>query len=764
MSWFPLLFGLFFIVSFLVDEVRKRGHLRLGRDPKKGEIIGILVLLGFNLVVAIPVVLIVMIIEYTIGAPPVLELLMIAVMSLSELIPIFLSGIFSYFIIKGIYDAWGVSIAVFCVTLIIVLLVLFDSIGWLQPALPFIIDMVSTFVVAQVEILLIWVGLAICLGKCTASSREPEENVEAGKKKLGGLSVEKSLILLVGLGRRVVKDTDEDAHEALKSIYESHQQCSNALSVAGKDVDIDLGNIIAKNDIIYSQEAMEFVNRRFGKLKKWFRNVLMLFLMVTIISAVLAIIAVAVRFYFGFFLFMPTIMLPIIGGFGYQQLARFEEGRYAPPMVTQFNSYLLTKEEFRKRVVRERIIFGLSLLGLCYIIGASLMRIPASGLVWMIIAATAIFIASLLSTRDRFLTSERLEPPVIVERGLKFIGVEDVEELVEDSEIIRQPLEIEERVRPTPELSLDWQQQLEVRGYGDFAKKVVDKSREAYSEQSSTLIFLGCGAITTFMGVMTYVMFGSFTFMGGFQILSSAFMVIGIPPLMYGIYEYLRTRNSTRFHKLNRKNLTLLLSYFDQKAQGVSDFGTMTDTHAPSEYLNYGIVTLFMQTFIRAGIVRLQYRVPWPRKVVERAWKTRSSYPKLESIGLLASSCIFVIVYQWFASIPSTYFPDFLKLVFLGLIAFMILTVVWAFIYYYIEKRALAEVIELLRGEENVTYLDTLTALINLISSEFPMPLRVLFVGNYSDIAYTGRVLYTTTGIELREAVIIPQGMISDVS
>jgi hypothetical protein len=375
-----------------------------------------------------------------------------------------------------------------------------------------------------------------------------------------------------------------------------------------------------------------------------------------------------------------------------------------------------------------------------------------------------IIIVSILSTRDRFLSSRRLELTIIVERGLKFIGVEDVEELAEDADTI-EPLQVAPITEPpSPDVSMHWQQQLEIRGHGDFGRKVVGKSREAYDEQGSTMIFLGVGGIMTFMGVLTYFMFGAFSFMGGIQYLGVVFSIVGIPILLFGLYKYLKTRNSTRFYKLNRKNLTLLLSYFDQKAQGVSDFGSMTDTHAPSEYQAFGIVSLFMHTFIRASIARLQYRAPWPRQEVERVWETRSSYPKYESVGIVSSSIIFVLVYQWFSSIDSTYFPDILKLVFLGLIGFIILSVVWAFIFYYIEKRALTEVIGLMQGIDDVTYLETLTALIDLFIAEFPMPLRVLFIGNYPNISYTGRTLYTTTGIELREAVIIPQGIISDLS
>jgi len=762
-SWFPLLFGIFFIVSFLVDEVRRRGHLRLGRDPKKGEIIGVLVILGFNFVVAAPIIIVGLLIEYTVGAPPALELLLIAVMSLAELIPIFLSGIFSYFIVKGIYDKWGVSIGVFFVTSILTLLVLIDSVGWLQPGAPYIIEMVSSLVVFQVEFLLIWILFAVCLGKCMSSSREPEDVTQKQEQKVRGLSIESSLILLVGLGKRIVNDADDEAHESLKSIYESHPQCAKTLTVASKEIEIDMASIIAKNDMVYSQQSMEFANKQFGKLTKRYRNIIVLFLIIAFVSAVVAVALIFAEIYLGIFLFMPTIILPLIGYFGYQQSARFEEGRYASPAVTQFNSFLLTREEFRKRVVRERIVFGFSLLVLCGIICVSLMGVLASSVVWGVIGAAIIIIVSILSTRDRFLNSERLELPVIVERGLKFIGVEDVEELAED-DLLEQPYEQQPTASPAPDVSLDWKQQLEIRGHGDFVKKIVDKSTEAYDEQGSTMIYLGVGAIMTFMGVLTYFMFGAFSFMGWLKYIGVAFSIVGIPLLLFGLYRYLKTRNSTRFHKLNRKNLTLLLSYFDQKVQGVTNFGALTDTHAPSEYLNFGIVQMFMHTFIRVSVARLQYRVPWPQELVERAWKTRSSYPKYESVGILASSLIFVIVYQWFSSFSSSYFPDILKLVFLGLIGFIALTMVWAFIVYYMEKRALSDVIGLMQGIEDVSYRETLTALINLFIAEFPMPLRVLFVGNYSNIAYTGRVLYTSTGIELREAVIIPQGMITDVS
>ncbi len=763
-SWFPLLFGLFFIVTFIVDEVRSRGHLKLGREPKKGEIIGLLVLLGFNLIVALPVITIGLVVEYALGAPPFLELLLVAVMALTDLIPIFLSGILSYFFVKGVYERWGLSIGVFFVTSILSLLVLIDSVGLLQPGLPFIIEMVSTLVIVQFEFLIMMVLFAVCLNRCGSSSRLSEGKDQTSEQRVGNLSTESALRLIVGFGKRITNDADAEAQEALQTIYESHSHCKKVLNQAGREVNIDLGSIITRNDIAYSQQALEFTNGQFGKLEKWTRNVMGLFMVISIASAILSVILVSMRIYVGLFFLMPTIILPLITLFWYQQSARYETGRFGALGMIQFNSYLLTNDEFRKRVIRERAVFGLSLLILFIIMASSLIGTYDSGLVWIPVAATILIVGGVLSTKDRMLSSKRLDIPVVIERGLKFIGIDDLEELGEEP-IPIDPIpasHMKEEVKH--EVSLDWHQQLEVRGHGDFAKKVVGKSREVYTEHAATMIFMGVGGIMLLMGVLTYFMFSTFSILNSMVIIAIGFIIVGSPLFVYGSYTYLKMRNITRFHRLTRKNLTLLISYFDQEAQGISDFGSMTETHAPSEYLNYGIVSMLMHTFVRASIVRLQHRIPWSKELVEKVWKTRSSYPKYEGVGVLVTSVFFVIVYQWFSSFQSEYFPDILKLVFLGLIFFIVLSMAYSFIFYYIEKRALVEIMEVMHGLEDVTPLDTLTALIDLIGSQFPMPIRVLLVGNYPNVSYTGRVYFTTTGIELREAVIIPHGMAIDVS
>ena len=762
-EWFPLLFGIFFFVSFLVDEARKRGHLKLGREPKTREIVGILVIFGFNLIVAAPILIVGLLIEYSVGAPPVMILLMSTVMALAELIPIFLSGISAFLLIKVLYQRWGVSVTVFFVTFIVAVLTILDSMGFLQPTMPIIIQGLTTLIFTEFEFLIMLVLLAVCLGRCT-SGQHSKETKPQERKEVGSPSIESALRLIVGLGRRVVTDGDEEALEVLRTIYSTNQHSKRILEVAGREVNIDLEDILSRRDLSYSQQVLNFAIGRFGKLKKWIRNVILVFMFAAIASGLLVLFLVNIGFLPGLFLLEFTIMLPVLSGIGYQQTARYEAGRFSPPTVSQFNSYLLTRTEFKSRTIRERTLFAFSLILLGMIFGASLLGIFFTGLIWAAIAALVIMLAGVLSFRDRMLTSKRLEFSDVVERGLSFIGVKAGKDTDDESSTIEQPASTPEIIVSIPEVTGDWQQQLEMRGHTEFAKKVASRVREAYSEQMTTIVYLGGGGTMFFLGAGIFLMFSTLQFLVDFMIFPISLMVVGAPLLVFGVYKYRETINLTRFHGLARKNLTFLITHLDLKTQGIESFGSITDSQAPSEYLGFELVRALMQTFSRSAIIRLKDKIPWPREEIEDAWKTRSSYPKLEGMGFLLSFMFTIMLYLYFPTLHNDSFLYIMKMVLVGTVGIMMPVMLYAIVVYYREKHVLSEIVNSKEVDDKTTYSDTLNSFFDLLKSEFAMPLRVLLIGSYPQVAYTGLSYFTTQGFELREAVTIPQGAVIDAS
>lgn len=739
------------------------GHLKLGREPKKGELIVLLVILGFNMLIAFPVIIVGLLIEYTVGAPSIVILVLSVVMILMDLIPVLLSGIVVYFLLSGIYESWGISAVTSIVTGILLLLIGLDVIGWLEIATPYIIDMVGAFIGAQMMAIVMFAALGICLGKCT-SNQGTNEPQEQPRRNIGNLSIEAGLRLLVGLGRRVINDSDEVAFDALKHIYNSNSYSMKLLNQSANEIDFDIKANLSRDDFGLAHQNFEVFNERFGKIKKWVYNIILVFIVSSISSLVLLILLLSEGFFVGLILMELIVMLPVISFVMYQFTSRYEHGRYCAPRVSQYNSFLLTNKEFRKRAIYERLLFGLSLLSLVGIIATSVLGLIPSALIWTLISGLMVVIAATFSVNDRTIHLDRLQESEIIERGLKFIGLDEVEE--DQEEDIESGSVFSERELPEPEekvvVTQDWRKLLEQRGHADFAKRVAAHEREVYLESRDTYYYIVPGAFLVLFGIISYVMFSEMDFFFPMQFLSFGFLILGSPILIYGIIRYLKTYKTTRFHKLQRKQLTLLLTHYDITIQKLSDFGSITDTDSPSEYLNFGLIQIFMSTLIRSSIIRLQNYVMFPKEEIEKIWKTRSFYPKLEVTGLFGSSFIFILVYQLFIPFMGLYLPWIFGLFFLGIIGFLILTMVYAIALYYREKQQLTEIIRSQRDDIDVTYQETLDSIFTIIQSEFSLPLRVLFVGNYPQATYTGRCLFTTTGIELKEAVIIPQGLIID--
>ena len=759
-DWFPLIFGSSFLITALVMQIRKMGHLKLGRDPKKGELVAILLIFGFNILIAFPVLIIGLLIEYTVGAPSIVIVILSAVMMLADLIPVLLSGMVAYFILSGVYEQWGISAVASIVTGILLLLIELDIMGWLESATPFIIDMIGTLIGTEFVGLIMLVALAVCLGKCT-KNQEPNESKEQPKTNLGNLSTESGLRLLVGLGRRIINDSDDEAFDALKHIYEFNVYSKKLLDQSASEIDFNVNSSLSRNDRGSVNQTFDVFNERFGKIKKWTYNLILAFIVVSISSAVL----VVPLFNRGLFIFMIlselAIMLPIISGVIYKFSSRYEHRRYSAPRVNQYNSYLLTNKEFRNRVIFERGLFGLCALSLLGIVVEAIFGMIPSAVLWMIISGAVLVAAAAFSTKDRILKSERLHVSDIVERGLRFIGLSESEE---DTEMhVEQPPVLQEKEFPENRergiIEQDWRKLLEQRGHTEFAKRVADHEREVYLETRDTIYYLAPGAAMVFIGILTVTLFSEFKFLSQMIFLSLGLIIVGSPLLIYGIYRYLKMYQSTRFHKLHRKQLTLLLSHFDIVIQKISSFGSLTDMHGPSEYINFGLVQAFLPSIIRNSIIKLRNCVTFPKKEIDKIWKTRSSYPKLESIGLIGSFLVLILVYQYAFPVMTMYFPDILAFFFLGIIVYLILTMIYAMALYYREKHQLMEIINSQRYDTNITYQETMDSLITLIQSEFTLPLRVLFVGDYPQVTYTGRSLFTTTMVELKEAVIIPQGM-----
>ncbi len=754
-SWFPMLFGGSFLLSIIIFEVRERGHLRFGREPGKGAAIGLLLILGFNFVVIIPIALIMFIASFT-GFTSLIEAVLTALMALYYIIPSILSGVLAYAIMKGLFDGWGIGPTGFIFSGILFLLVLLDRFALLGPAIPWIADAAIHLVGFGFGSIMIWIIFGVCLSKIVSTPKQDPEKPEQETTTRKPISQDSVTALVVRLGRRIAVDGNRDAMQTLRSLVERGPPVQNMLLAAGKIVDVNLRGALAGEDVHYAQQQLEPLTGRFGRFSKRVRNAMLVLLPVAMVSGLVAVVSLYYREILGIGFMFPAIMIPVVMGIAAQELSSYGPGKYIPPSVSLRNSFMLTDKEFSKKSRSDTARVSIALALLIGVLADALTR-PPLNIVWIASAGTGLLFVAALTSRDRSLHQIRVDLDTMERRALEFIGIDpdatteslaqvpalDVWSLSQDFE------ERKDGVRGPDE----WKQELEIRGHSDFAKRVEKGSREAYAENQATYCYMGGGGIMLMFALITLFAFSSFAFLGGMVYFSIILAVIGAPVFLYGLIQYLRLRPSTKFYGINRKQLTGLLSILDLDIAGIDDVGYIHDRSAPSEYQAIGMSLLFRKMFIRSAMVRFPNHIPWRREDLDAIRETRSGHPKLETIALVGSLLVAGILYVFLMPLNVSYMPYFFKLIFVALALFMALTAVWSIVTYYREKQALSSIEQ---TGESTSNIDTMKAILDLLRSEFHEPLRLLLVGNYSQVEYTGKSFFTTNGVELREAVLVP--------
>jgi hypothetical protein len=759
-EWFLLLFVASFILSTLIFEVRERGHLRFGIEPSKGMLVGLLLILGFNLILWLPASLILLFLNH-LGSSSLLEAAMWALMTLYYLIPAVISGVIVYGTVRGLYNSWGVGLPGFLASVIFLAFSALSVSGWLIPALPWIVEAAVTFVGFGMGWIFIMVIFGLCLSRVVPGARREKEEPEKKRTTTKPVSSESALKLLVGLGRRVVIDASQEALAIMKGIVARAGNAQGMMLSASRQTDIDLQDALSSNDIRYVQQKLDVLTGRFGKVSRRMKYVMIVSAIVGAVSVGVTAVSIVFRIREGIFLLFPGVMVPVLAGFAYQETSSYRPGRYWAPSTNLYNSYLLTDSQFRRKSRSDSLRVVVSLGLLLGVAAFGLFGSTPSPLMALVAGPMAIIVL-ILASRDRSIALERLATDVAIRRGLEYLGIDPDEDLGQ-VESVEQPVE-EAWTRPFAESATspahaeagEWKQELQMRGHSDFAEKVERGAREIYDEHAATLYFMATGGILVMVGSMMWLIFSSLPGMFFIDPLPIAFVVIGAPIFIYGAAKYLRARSSARFAGLTRKQLTTTISLLDQEAMGVDSFGSVYDRQAPSEYQAFGMSTLFRASLLRHAMVKLQDRLPWRQEDIDVVWKTRSSYPKLESIALVITSAVTLFLYVFLVPDESLFFPYAFKMLFVGLSFFMVLTSVWSIIAYYREKGALRAFIERRSPREAATSRETLEALLSLLRTESQKPLRVLLVGNYSQVTFTGRSYFTTEGVEAREAVLIP--------
>ncbi|MHA1771587.1 MAG: hypothetical protein ACTSYL_10745 [Candidatus Thorarchaeota archaeon] len=168
-------------------------------------------------------------------------------------------------------------------------------------------------------------------------------------------------------------------------------------------------------------------------------------------------------------------------------------------------------------------------------------------------------------------------------------------------------------------ISGDWRQLLRAKGYDDFVDRVESNAFDVYSDVKKRSMPLGFGFVMVIFGSMLFLM--RFPLIGPFMFLliySYAALIIGIPVLLYGVYNSVIELRNYRFHGISRRNLGNILGFLDLREIGDAEIGAIHDPHASYEIQALLSNRLQSIMVLRTAIIRLGDLVSWPTSLLDR--------------------------------------------------------------------------------------------------------------------------------------------------
>ncbi len=752
-EWFPLVSLVSFLTTGILNEARTRGLMKLGRPLKKSETIVIVLFLSYNIILFLPISFFILFLNPTGNVALILDWSLLVVLVVRTAFPMILFGIISYGICYGLYRYWGITIALSGIALFGMTIFVLNSAGLIESVLPMIFDSVIDLINTGLTYISMMLLLVLCVSD--SCQKKDEDNTRGPSKRISAPSIHNTVRLVIGLGRRLVEDNDSLALEALSTVSVSNKQAISLFKQVERELSVDLSGYITQ-DSDSQMDKIAFFKQSYGNFKRPVIYILYLLFPILIVSAIYTIYSLIAINPLGLLFSFPVVFICLFLLMAAQYLSKFEKGRYDMLPRSQYASYLLTKRGFDRRVAVQRTLLVFSLLILFILTASSLLDFTSVSISLILVCSTSLVIGIIYARTDRFVKGTRLEIDDIIQRSLEYIGATsdseeaDIGQVAEDEYL--KPIQ-EEIVEATK----DWKSALDQRGFSKFREKLEKGSREIYQEETNKIFYLGIGAMLTFFGFLTYAMFSSSLQIISMDIFSVVTWIIGIPLLLYGLYTYIDDRSNSRFHGITRKQLGVFLTHCDQRANNVTAPGSIRDQDAPQEYALFAMFHWALTSITRVALIQFGNRVPWPLEEVEMVKKTRLKFPILETLGVVISLTVFIAFFIGFDSTDFPYIGGLFILLIHGMILFIVLSMFYALAKFIQERKAIISFLQDYREYDSSNYKATLEESVSILNEDFSKPVRILVLGKYPGIYYTGKKFFTTTGLELNEAVIIPE-------
>jgi len=203
--------------------------------------------------------------------------------------------------------------------------------------------------------------------------------------------------------------------------------------------------------------------------------------------------------------------------------------------------------------------------------------------------------------------------------------------------------------------------------------------------------------------------------------------------------------------------LALTVTWLDLRALGMENAGKVIDYPCPSEYDGLNLKAIPGGTMMFAAlrsITRLGSVVPWS---IEDARHFVSRLGRSSAIGVVVAMLLFVLsaALGYFITTLANY-PVSLEHVILLYAVILLLFAVLLFVDWVRTKSSRPPWLRGTMLSDSVQPIDSLKGLLRLLQARYRSPLRMLVLGEYPELAYTGRIYRTNRGFQLKEAIFIP--------
>ncbi|MCF2138333.1 MAG: hypothetical protein K9W43_13960 [Candidatus Thorarchaeota archaeon] len=745
-EWYWLIAGIIIVLSLFVMELRDRGHFHLKRDLTRSEACCACFIMGFPCFGAL-LGLALYFLYLSMGSPAFMDGVFDLFFFLYRFSGIALVSIMFAILLKEVHKSWGIMGLSALVTILFSFIYVLGYSGAPQ---EFYADVLLSYMPMIVLFSIVeWPIQGILLGFLSGKIN-PKELAPHTSQHITHHYPEKTISMIHHLAKRVVIDRDSASLEAILALRDKRpDEFKSAVTGLtypdlGEHLTGDISNDTQELLLLLKKERPTRLTRIIGfSFPIW---VSLLYAMIWTWDVIPR------RTWLNFiwplvFVFFLMVILKVASDSQGASGAVFR-------IVRNNESFLLTDQEFRQRCLLNRVVYVilttvfLITLFVHYTILSPTMTIPFYGV------AVTYLITVPLALRDHMITGKRKRVD-IVQRVLEKVPEDDEDEVSLMPPPSRSPDEwsdlypsMQERKPSTSERPMSSSSQTsEVSpALNEFLKRLERPSFSVYEEQKMSNILMGVsiGSLLSIAITWTITITGPSSFPLVVPIVAT---VIGIPATLIAAAMWYFAIKKYGIRGLGRHTVSAILSAVEIDSNGIENIGYVAVPSTPEEFKGLGFRP-------RIGYGTLARKmgpdVTWPRAKLEGALQ---DYRKMNMrITLLAGSLLTAI--GLFLVIVFGGGMDASALVPFALLAFGIVLLLYSL---YLRTRSKEDWVSTISLSDAVTLRETFDQIVQLIRSESKYCLRLLVVGQYDNLYYTGRIFMTTANIELKEAVIVPE-------